>query len=137
MFFIAAIVVAIFAVGGIFFVLNQSDESNDSNQKTNSNSNVEEESNSPPEESANANPSETTITEAELASFTGKNGDKCYVAVDGVVYDATNADKWEDGVHTESNGLAKCGEDLSQVIKASPHGKSVLDDLKEVGNLEN
>jgi hypothetical protein len=35
-----------------------------------------------------------------------------------------------------SGGRAKCGKDLSEVIKQSPHGKSKLKLLKEIGPLQ-
>jgi predicted heme/steroid binding protein len=73
-----------------------------------------------------------TFTLEELSQYTGKNGEKAYVAVDGVVYDVTNVPAWKNGEH--QNGLT-AGKDLSKEILSSPHGKSVLENLPVVGKL--
>jgi predicted heme/steroid binding protein len=74
--------------------------------------------------------SETTTT--NLSQYNGLGGNKCLVKVDGKIYDATNNREWKNGEHSKSQGLAKCGMELSEVIKKSPHGKRVLDELPEV-----
>lgn len=73
------------------------------------------------------------VTNAQLAEKNGLDGNACWVAVDGVVYDTAGIKEWQNGEHTTSNGQAKCGEDLTSVIARSPHGKEVLGDLKQVG----
>ncbi len=73
-----------------------------------------------------------TFTLAELANFDGQSGRQAYVAVDGVVYDVTNASNWSNGSH---NGQRLAGTDASSVILSSPHGKSVLAGLPVVGTL--
>lgn len=75
------------------------------------------------------------VTAAQLAEKTGKDGADCWVAVDGTVYDATNNDKWKDGVHTVSKGKATCGVDLTEVLKEAPHGMDEVQELPVVGNL--
>lgn len=70
------------------------------------------------------------FTLEELAKYNGENGAKAYVAVDGVVYDVTDA--WGGANH---HG-AKAGTDVSELIKQSPHGKSVLSRVPIVGNLK-
>ncbi len=75
------------------------------------------------------------ISSAELAKNNGLNGQKCWIAVNGEVYDSSNNPEWKNGQHTPSRGLAKCGEDLSEVIKQSPHGTSVLQELPVIGKL--
>ncbi len=80
--------------------------------------------------------SQVKISLDQLAEANGLNGQDCWVAIDGTVYDATNNSEWENGQHIPSMGQAKCGEDLSDVIGQSPHGKSVLSDLNVVGKLE-
>ena len=85
--------------------------------------------------SLNSSNSSKTVSLSELASANGLNGNKCYVAVDGTVYDASDNPEWINGQHIPSRGQAKCGEDLSQVIKLSPHGDVVLNQLTEVGKL--
>ncbi|MDQ5913573.1 MAG: hypothetical protein QG623_192, partial [Patescibacteria group bacterium] len=76
-----------------------------------------------------------TISRANLASANGLKGNKCYIAINSVVYDASNNSEWSNGEHTPSRGQAKCGEDLAEVIKQSPHGAGVLDKLPVVGKL--
>lgn len=80
----------------------------------------------------NTTEDDTRFTLEELAEFDGLAGRKAYIAVDGVVYDVTNADNWSNGSH---NGTHLAGTDASSVILSSPHGKSVLSDLPVVGTL--
>ena len=80
--------------------------------------------------------SDGSITTPDLAASNGLNGAKCWVAIDGVAYDASNNREWSGGVHQPSGGLAKCGEDLSSIISQSPHGKSVLSELPIIGQLK-
>jgi predicted heme/steroid binding protein len=76
---------------------------------------------------------EKIFTEDELATYNGKDGNPAYVAIDGVVYDVTNSDEWNDGEH--KNGVT-AGQDLTDELGSSPHGDSVLGDLPVVGSLE-
>ena len=78
---------------------------------------------------------ETTqaFTVDDLKNYDGKDGNPAYVAIDGIVYDVTNANGWNNGEH--QNG-AKAGQDLTEVLSSSPHGDSVLGDLMVVGTLE-
>lgn len=78
---------------------------------------------------------DTPITLNQLAKNNGKDGNKCWVAIKGVVYDASNNRLWKNGTHTTSNGRANCGEDLTEALGQSPHGKRVLDDLEKIGML--
>ncbi len=78
----------------------------------------------------------TPISLTNLAKHDGLGNRDCYVAVDGTVYLIKGFALWEMGQHTPSNGKAKCGQDLSQVILESPHGKSKLQLLKIVGKLQ-
>lgn len=76
-----------------------------------------------------------TVTIKEVTENNGKDGKKCWIALEGKVYDATNNRLWKNGTHTTSNGRANCGEDLTEVIGQSPHGKRVLGALEVVGEL--
>lgn len=76
------------------------------------------------------------VTIDDLAKYTGKNGNLCWVAVDGTVYEISGFVLWLEGEHRPSGGRAKCGKDLSEAIKQSPHGKSKLKLLKEIGPLQ-
>lgn len=76
-----------------------------------------------------------TVTMKEVTENNGKDGKKCWIALERKVYDATNNRLWKNGTHTTSNGRANCGEDLTEVIGQSPHGKRVLGALEVVGEL--
>jgi len=73
-----------------------------------------------------------SLTIEELAIYDGQNGEKAYIAVDGVLYDVTNNSNWNNGSH---NGYM-AGLDLTEEIKSlSPHGVNVLEGLPIVGEL--
>ena len=79
----------------------------------------------------------STISADQLALKNGKNKQACWVVVDGIVYEIGGFALWADGLHRPSGGKAMCGKDLSSVINQSPHGKSKLKLLKEVGKFSN
>ena len=75
---------------------------------------------------------EETFTIDELSTYTGKDGNPAYIAVDGIVYDVTNVSRWKNGMH---NGF-DAGLDLTEEIKTlSPHGISKLKGVPVVGKL--
>jgi predicted heme/steroid binding protein len=70
------------------------------------------------------------LTLDELSQYTGENGMRAYVAVDGVVYDVTDSRAWREGKH---NGF-QAGRDLTREIKeVSPHGPMKLENVPAVG----
>ena len=72
------------------------------------------------------------LTVEELSEYDGKDGSKAYVAVDGIIYDVTGLNAWQNGMH---NGVT-AGKDLTDEIKNdSPHGTSKLNKAKKVGKL--
>lgn len=72
------------------------------------------------------------LTLEELSEYDGKDGNRAYVAVDGVIYDVTDLDAWQNGMH---NGV-EAGKELTEEIEnQSPHGTSVLSKAKKVGTL--
>jgi predicted heme/steroid binding protein len=77
-----------------------------------------------------------SYTLEELALYDGKDGNDCLVAVDGDVYLIEGFALWVAGEHVTSGGRARCGFDLTEVIDESPHGRSKLELLKNVGTLE-
>lgn len=82
-----------------------------------------------------ARPEQKSVTRAELAKATGKDGNTCYVAVDGTVYEIKDFSLWQNGEHKPSGGQAYCGADMSDVIDKAPHGRRMLDVLIKVGPL--
>lgn len=72
-------------------------------------------------------------TVESLKQFDGKDGHKCYVAVSGTVYEIKDSNYWRNGQHTPSGGRGMCGGDMTEVIKQSPHGTSILSRLSKVG----
>lgn len=72
------------------------------------------------------------MTLDELSHFNGKNGQPVYVAVDGIVYDVSHLDKWKTGQHM---GQHDAGQDLSEAILKSPHGKKILERAIPVAKL--
>lgn len=77
------------------------------------------------------------LTRRDLRSFDGKDGHPAYVAVNGVIYDVTQSRLWRGGVHAPSEGNAMAGQDLTEIIKLSPHGDKHLKDFPIVGWLAN
>lgn len=72
-----------------------------------------------------------TLTTAELARYNGKNGNPAYVAVNGIVYDVTNAAGWAAATHF---GLT-AGRDLTSAFESCHRGAPILSKLKVVGRL--
>jgi predicted heme/steroid binding protein len=80
-----------------------------------------------------AGTTEQTFTLEQLAKFDGQNGNKAYIAVDGVVYDVTDVAVWD---HKQHAGKFTAGKDYSAELKSqAPHGASMLSQAKRVGVL--
>lgn len=68
-----------------------------------------------------------------LSQYDGKDGNKAYIAVDGVVYDVSNYDAWPEGEH---NGVV-AGTDATEAFsESSPHTEEFLAELPIVGRFE-
>ncbi len=73
------------------------------------------------------------LTLDELAQFDGNDGNKAYIAVDGIIYDVTDHPQWTSGTH---RGQFEAGKDYSEEIREIPrHGTSNLDQAEVVGIL--
>ena len=56
---------------------------------------------------------ELELTLEELEKYDGKDGQKAYVAVEGIIYDVTDIPEWQNGIH---NGQV-AGKDVTAAIK--------------------
>jgi predicted heme/steroid binding protein len=85
-------------------------------------------------QSAAAQASDTgkVFTLDELKKYDGQNGNPAYAAVNGIVYDLTNAKVWNNGSHN----IHKAGADLTAELAQSPHGDRILSGLPVVGTLK-
>ena len=88
-----------------------------------------------PRSDPGATPVQSSFTLEELAEHDGQNGNDCYVAVGGEVYLIEGFALWQMGQHVPSNGRATCGNDLTEVIEESPHGRSKLQLLQKIDTL--
>lgn len=94
-------------------------------------------SSSNPSSSSSSSVSNTSqqrvFTLTELAQYNGDNGTDAYIAVNGIVYDVTDADGWNNGWH---KGMHLAGTDATAAFEGSPHSASILSGLPIVGVLE-
>lgn len=70
-----------------------------------------------------------TVTPAELAAATCENGAKCWIAVNGVVYDMGGFPKWARGEH---HGVKAGADDTVKFVK-SGHARMYLEKMSVVG----
>jgi predicted heme/steroid binding protein/uncharacterized membrane protein len=71
------------------------------------------------------------LTPEALSSYDGKEGQKAYAAVDGIIYDVTDSRMWKNGKHARHFA----GMDLSSALKQAPHGPEKLEAFPKVGAL--
>lgn len=81
---------------------------------------------------ASAGSNQRTITAAELAAYTGKNGKPAYVAVNGNVYDVTENRAWAAAAHF---GLMAGKEYTREFASCHAGQQSILATLPVVGRL--
>ncbi len=68
-----------------------------------------------------------SFTLEELSRYDGKDGNDCLVAVDGEVYLIEGFALWKEGEHLPSEGRARCGFDLTEVMdEESPSSRSII-----------
>lgn len=68
----------------------------------------------------------------ELAQNSGKEGQSTHVAVKGKVYDVSKSRLWKNGLHMNRH---EAGQDLSDDLKAAPHGEEVLEKFTHIGTI--
>ena len=67
----------------------------------------------------------------ELAQYNGSNGKPAYVAIEGIVYDVSNLETWDEGMHF---GLM-AGQDLSEQFYSCHGIVQILKNAPKVGTL--
>ncbi len=73
------------------------------------------------------------LSSAELNQFDGQDGRPLYVVFKGKVYDFTTSKLWPQGKHF---GIHTRGENLTESIKAAPHGEENVLRFPLVGEIE-
>ena len=74
-----------------------------------------------------------SYTAEQLAQANGEDGKSSLVAVEGKVYDVSASKRWVHGEHMKRH---RAGADLTNDIKAAPHGLEVLERFESVGIYE-
>lgn len=70
----------------------------------------------------------------ELSKYNGRNGNKAYIAIDGIVYDMENVEAWKNGMHF---GIS-AGKDLSSTyLTCHSNELSIIKNANAVGILVN
>jgi predicted heme/steroid binding protein len=72
------------------------------------------------------------VTSANLQQFDGISGGRAYVVYEGKIYDVTDSPRWKEGRHF---GKHTAGIDLTEALKAAPHGADLLERVKYVGDI--
>lgn len=80
-------------------------------------------------------PEKLNFTAEELKLFDGKEGRSAYVVIDGKIYDVTQSRLWRGGEHAPSHKKVSAGQDLTHLIRESPHGVKELKKFPVVGRL--
>jgi predicted heme/steroid binding protein/uncharacterized membrane protein len=72
------------------------------------------------------------ITPEQLSHFDGKEGRQAYISFKGMVYNVTNNKLWKNGTHMVKHAA---GNDLTEALKAAPHGEDKVLTMTQVGML--
>jgi predicted heme/steroid binding protein/uncharacterized membrane protein len=72
------------------------------------------------------------LTLEELSLFDGKEGRPAYFAYEGKIYDASSSPLWKHGSHMTKH---PAGNDLTEMLKTSPHGEEKIQKMPAVGDL--
>lgn len=68
----------------------------------------------------------------ELQKHDGVEGNKAYVAFEGKIFDVTGSRLWRNGKHFKTH---QAGRDLTESMKAAPHGAEVLEKYAVVAEI--
>lgn len=77
------------------------------------------------------NQKQATWTSEALLQYNGMSGKPAYIAVNGIIYDATSFGSWQSGSH---HGI-KAGQDVTAAFANSPHAASLLNQLPVIGQM--
>ena len=70
------------------------------------------------------------LSRKDLSEQNGQDGKKTFISYEGCIYDLTVSAKWKNGTHM---GRHKAGMDLTNEMKAAPHGPEVFENFEQVG----
>ncbi len=73
------------------------------------------------------------MTKAELAAHDGRDGRRAYIAVNGTIYDVTDSQRWQNGLHPPDH---QAGQDLTEELASAPHVRAVVERFPVIGTLE-
>ena len=73
-----------------------------------------------------------TMTHEQLMHFDGRDGRPAYIAYKGIVYEVTRGRLWKNGQHAMKH---PAGADLTEMLKAAPHGEDKIFAMPQVGSL--
>ena len=72
-----------------------------------------------------------TYTRSELALRNGQDRSEIWIAWEGKIFDVTGSRLWKNGKHYEH----WAGQDLTEELADSPHGRRVFEGLEPIGIL--
>lgn len=73
-----------------------------------------------------------TYTRSELALRNGQDRPEIWIAWEGKIFDVTESRLWKNGKHYEH----WAGQDLTEELADSPHGRRVFEGREPIGFLE-
>lgn len=73
-----------------------------------------------------------TYTRSELALRNGQDRPEIWIAWEGKIFDVTESRLWKNGKHYEH----WAGQDLTEELADSPHGRRVFEGREPIGILE-
>ena len=73
------------------------------------------------------------FTRSELSLRNGQDRPEIWIAWEGKIYDVTESRLWRNGKHYEH----WAGQDLTEELADSPHGRRVFEGREPIGILEN
>ena len=69
------------------------------------------------------------LTRKQLSAYTGRTGERILIGYKGDIYDVSQSDLFQFGLHFEH----EAGEDLTEYFELAPHGEDVFNKFTKVG----